>query len=201
MNTHSNPDKQHPNSKGNGMTLINNFTKPDPNKEISMKQYDNSATATSRFVTRGNLINKLKAMISGGRHTDTSLSAIKADEAPSTMIFPGVHATASNVNVSKAIAAPSINKKATVALPYSSKAVVLPEHQAEVLCHIISSGLHGITSVELRQLGILSVPYFINALKKKGACIFTCRADAVGQNGKVHPRVAHYHYEGWGDAE
>ncbi|MFC0047194.1 helix-turn-helix domain-containing protein [Rheinheimera tilapiae] len=56
---------------------------------------------------------------------------------------------------------------------------------------------HGtLNTFQLRELGIINPSKMIYDLRLKGLSIKTTLISAIGNTGRIHPRIAHYSLEG-----
>lgn len=87
-----------------------------------------------------------------------------------------------------------------VDLPNLHPYVDLPATQAETLTLIIAAGPVGISSLELRDAGLVSIHNHLGELRALGA-VFHTETKSVNWKGRDHPRIGHYTYQGWTTAK
>jgi hypothetical protein len=79
-----------------------------------------------------------------------------------------------------------------VTLPAFQREVPYPEAQARLLQCLIDKREHGISSIELSNLGHVSATNLISRFKKDGLTIMSEPTTVVDKNGITHKGVATY---------
>lgn len=86
-----------------------------------------------------------------------------------------------------------------LSLPNLGPGVTLYPSQEKLLEFLIEAGSLGMSSLDLRYLGVPRVRQSIYELRQKGAVIETVKKNVRDENDCVRHGIAHYNYVGWNE--